>query len=55
MAEFLKGGWRDVPEEERWWEHAFADIAERNAANLEEVELLKRGMEGARQVGIHTA
>ncbi|RXW19054.1 hypothetical protein EST38_g6814 [Candolleomyces aberdarensis] len=55
MAEFLKGGWRNVPEDERWWEHAFADISERNAANLQEVEQVKRGMEGARQVEIHTA
>ncbi|RXW19049.1 hypothetical protein EST38_g6813 [Candolleomyces aberdarensis] len=55
MAEFLKGGWRNVPECERWWEQAFADIAERNAANLKEVEQLKKGIEGARQVGVHTA
>jgi hypothetical protein len=54
MAEFLKGGWRNVPEGERWWEQAFADVAERNAANLKDVELLKMGMEGARQVEIHT-
>lgn len=52
MMTFLKGGWKDVPENERWWTQAFVDLAERNAANLAEVEILKLGLEGARRVGL---
>ncbi|TEB21684.1 hypothetical protein FA13DRAFT_1766607 [Coprinellus micaceus] len=52
MAEFLKGGWRDVPEEKRWWTQAYDPIREKLNANLAQVDQLKRGLEGARHFEI---
>ncbi|KAF5390874.1 hypothetical protein D9757_004442 [Collybiopsis confluens] len=49
LRAFLRGGWKDVPEGERWWEQAMGGpVDERRRLNLEKLELLKRGMEGAR-------
>ncbi|KAF6756163.1 hypothetical protein DFP72DRAFT_894752 [Ephemerocybe angulata] len=53
MGAFLKGGWRQVPQGERWWEQAFEGLRERNARNLAEVEQLKKGLEGSRGLEVH--
>lgn len=46
---FLEGGWREVPENERWWEQVLGgEIEARRARNLEHVEHLRKGLEGAR-------
>ncbi|KAG2069670.1 hypothetical protein BDR04DRAFT_1101342 [Suillus decipiens] len=52
FANFLKGGWRDVPEGERWWEGALdGPIEEQRKANLEVFDSIRKGMEGARSIG----
>jgi hypothetical protein len=49
MRAFLKGGWRDVPPEERWWEHALTGSVEQTRkTNLELLDGLRRSMEGAK-------
>ena len=50
MAEFLKGGWKNVPEGERWWEDALAGARERKEANLRAIESLRTAMDSARGV-----
>lgn len=46
---FLQGGWRDVPEGERWWEAALGGSIERKRqANLEVLNALKQGLERTR-------
>jgi hypothetical protein len=48
---FLKSGWRDVPESERWWEEALGGpVEEKRQANLEILESLKFGLERARSI-----
>ncbi|KAG1781953.1 hypothetical protein EV702DRAFT_1177068 [Suillus placidus] len=45
-------GWRDVPEDERWWEDALdGPIEEQRKANLEVLDSIRKGMEGARSIG----
>ncbi|KAG2159162.1 uncharacterized protein EDB93DRAFT_1118583 [Suillus bovinus] len=52
FAKFLKGGWRDVPEDERWWEDALnGPIEEQRKANLGVLDSIRKGMEGARSIG----
>lgn len=52
FAKFLKGGWRDVPEDERWWEDALdGPIEEQRKANLKVLDSIRKGMEGARSIG----
>jgi hypothetical protein len=57
----MRGGWRDVPEAERWWVGALGGIVEeQRRANVEglvgvaggngPLGLLRRGMDGARRV-----
>ncbi|KAI0318657.1 hypothetical protein OF83DRAFT_1056532 [Amylostereum chailletii] len=48
--EFLRGGWRDVPEGERWWEQAFAGGRETIAQNLARVRGVREGVDGAKLV-----
>ncbi|KAH8829514.1 hypothetical protein DL96DRAFT_1598416 [Flagelloscypha sp. PMI_526] len=46
LRDFLKGGWREVPESERWWEQAFAGPAEeQRLANLALLDSMKTGMD----------
>ena len=46
---FLEGGWREVPEGERWWEQVIGgEIEATRIRNLEKVDHLRRGLEGAR-------
>jgi hypothetical protein len=45
-VEFLKGGWRDVPEGERWWEEALAGpVEERRRAQMRALDWMRNGME----------
>jgi len=48
MRTLLKGGWRDVPEGERWWEMAVAPFENERVRRLEVVAPLREGLEGAR-------
>jgi len=58
---FLRGGWRDVPEAERWWVEAVGGIVEeQRRANVEglvgiaegkgPMGLLRKGMDGAKSL-----
>ncbi|KAF7982684.1 hypothetical protein HWV62_27172 [Athelia sp. TMB] len=60
-VELMRGGWRDVPEGQRWWIDALGGaVEERRKANVEGLNggalgdgpmgLLRRGMEGAKAV-----
>jgi hypothetical protein len=45
----LTGGWRDVPEGEKWWEDAFNGEGEaRRLANLQVLEIIRKGMDAVR-------
>lgn len=48
LQALFKGGWRDVPEGERWWDQALGGVEEQRKANLELLEGLRKGMDGAR-------
>ncbi|KAG1739116.1 uncharacterized protein EDB91DRAFT_391757 [Suillus paluster] len=51
FIEFLKGGWREVPEGERWWEDALdGPIEEQRTANLKVLDNIRKGMEEARSL-----
>jgi len=46
LAEFLTQGWRDVPENERWWDSALAGTVEqKRKARLEVIGSLRSRME----------
>lgn len=48
---FLRGGWRELPAEERWWEQALGGaIEEKRIVTLELLQGVRRGMEGAKAV-----
>ena len=48
IAAFFKGGWKEVPESERWWEQAFAGpVEKKRATNLELIRGVKEGMENS--------
>jgi len=49
LRALLTGGWKDVPEKERWWEKALGpDIEAQRVRNLASISGLKSGMENAR-------
>ncbi|KAF4623032.1 hypothetical protein D9613_002370 [Agrocybe pediades] len=49
LKALLTGGWRDVPENERWWETALGpELEAQNLKNLEQIEHLRKGLELAR-------
>lgn len=49
LRAFFRGGWRDVPEGETWWEQAMGGVVEeQRRRNLDTLDLLRKGMEGAR-------
>lgn len=51
INKFLKGGWREVPEDQRWWEQAMGGaIEERRKANMELIDGLRSGMDGLREM-----
>ncbi|KAJ4473015.1 hypothetical protein J3R30DRAFT_3296605 [Lentinula aciculospora] len=51
LQSFLRGGWKDVPEGERWWEQAMGGAVElQRQQNLQVLDLLRKGMAGAREI-----
>lgn len=50
LQAFYAGGWRAVPEGERWWEPALAELEERRKAGMEIVGSLRQGMEDVRSL-----
>lgn len=45
------GGWREVPEGERWWDHALGEAVEtQRLKNLASIEGLRKGLEAARAI-----
>ncbi|KAJ6590603.1 hypothetical protein DFH09DRAFT_976043 [Mycena vulgaris] len=49
MRDFLSGGWKKVPENERWWDDALGGPVEaRRLTNLKMVQGVRGGMEGFR-------
>ncbi|KAF5371328.1 hypothetical protein D9758_004223 [Tetrapyrgos nigripes] len=48
MRKFLTGGWREVPEQERWWDNAMKGVEEERVRKLGLVENLRSAMDGAR-------
>ncbi|KAI5828736.1 hypothetical protein K523DRAFT_353189 [Schizophyllum commune Tattone D] len=52
MRDLLKGGWKEVPEAERWWEQALGGpVEERNKASLPAFQKIVGGMDAVR--GLH--
>lgn len=48
---FLKGGWKNVPENERWWDKAMSgEVEQLRRSRLEGLLLIKSGMENARRM-----
>lgn len=48
---FLRGGWRELTAEERWWEQALGgSIEEKRVVTLELIHGIRRGMEGAKAI-----
>jgi hypothetical protein len=47
----MTGGWRDIPEGERWWEDAYrGEGEEKRKANLEALDAIRKGMDAARRM-----
>ncbi|KIM37735.1 hypothetical protein M413DRAFT_448252 [Hebeloma cylindrosporum] len=51
LKELFVGGWREVPEGERWWDHALGEAVEtQRLKNLVSIEGLRKGLEAARAI-----
>jgi hypothetical protein len=51
LQAFMKGGWRDIPEGERWWEDALGGVVEeKRKKELEIMQNLATGMTGMRSL-----
>ncbi|KAF8648197.1 hypothetical protein AX16_006336 [Volvariella volvacea WC 439] len=51
LHNFMKSGWKEVPEGQRWWEDALGGvIEERRQRNLVILDTLRKGMTGAKGV-----
>ena len=51
LRDFYAGGWRDVPEGERWWEDALGgEVEERRLRGLGCMQALRKGVEEARTI-----
>ncbi|RPD61061.1 hypothetical protein L226DRAFT_486149 [Lentinus tigrinus ALCF2SS1-7] len=51
LRDFYTGGWRDVPEGQRWWETALgAEVEERRLRGLPCMQALRKGIEEARTI-----
>ncbi|KAF8978966.1 hypothetical protein BDQ17DRAFT_1382264 [Cyathus striatus] len=48
LALFLRGGWKDVKEGDRWWDSAFGGVEERRIVGLEVFEGVRKGMDFVR-------
>ncbi|KAF9523669.1 hypothetical protein CPB83DRAFT_862450 [Crepidotus variabilis] len=46
LREFLSGGWKNVPDNERWWEIAMGpDVEQKRLKNMSLIDDLRKGME----------
>ncbi|CAL1697551.1 unnamed protein product [Somion occarium] len=50
LQTFMKGGWKKVPEDQRWWDLALKGVEGKRRANLELIDGIHQGMEGAKYV-----
>ena len=51
LKKFLAGGWRDVPESERWWDKLLGErIEAQRVKNISMIEGLRKGLEKAREL-----
>jgi hypothetical protein len=51
LKDFMAGGWRDVPESERWWDKSFGENVEaQRVKNISMIEGLRKGLEKAREL-----
>ncbi|KAJ3862788.1 hypothetical protein EV359DRAFT_44441 [Lentinula novae-zelandiae] len=51
LQAFFRGGWKELPEEERWWQEAMGGVVEQQRRqNLQVLDMLRKGMEGAREM-----
>ena len=49
LKELMAGGWRDVPESQRWWDKSLGEKVEaQRLRNISVIERLRRGLENAR-------
>ena len=51
LKKFLAGGWRDIPESERWWDKSLGErIEAQRVKNISMIEGLRKGLENAREL-----
>jgi hypothetical protein len=51
LKSFLAGGWKDVPESERWWDKSLGERVEaQRVKNISMIEGLRKGLEKAREL-----
>ena len=51
LKKFLAGGWRDIPESERWWDKSLGEnIEAQRVKNISMIEGLRKGLEKAREL-----
>ena len=51
LKKFLAGGWRDIPESERWWDKPLGErIETQRVKNISLIEGLRKGLEKAREL-----
>jgi len=51
LKKFLAGGWRDIPESERWWDGSLGEkIEAQRLKNVSMIEGLRKGLEKAREL-----
>jgi len=51
LQTFLAGGWKDVPESDRWWDKSLGErIEAQRVKNISMIEGLRKGLEKAREV-----
>lgn len=50
MRELLKGGWRNVPEGQRWWDDALAEFEGERVRRLTVLRAMREGVEGLQSI-----
>jgi hypothetical protein len=51
MQHFYRGGWKSVPEGERWWEQALGGpVEQQRRERLEQLSKVGNGMDAAREL-----
>ena len=48
MRALMRGGWKQIPEGERWWDAALASVEAERVRRLEIICKLREGLDGAR-------